>query len=118
MKQAKRERKNSRPVKTDDGYRNTYQVTRDMYKQGISINEIAEQRNMSPGTIASHLSQFVETGELNIEDFVPAYKVELLRKLIEMHGYMSLKPIKDNAGEDVTYEDIRFVVASVKAGNS
>jgi hypothetical protein len=31
---------------------------------------------------------------------------------------MSLKPIKDNAGEDVTYEDIRFVVASVKAGNS
>lgn len=62
LKQPKRERKVSRPVKEDSSYRNTYQVTRDMHLQGISIQEIAEQRKMSPVTIACHLAQFIETG--------------------------------------------------------
>ena len=115
QKQPKRERKTTRAVKTDDGYRNTYQVTRDMHRQGIPIDEIAEQRKMSPGTIASHLAQFVETGELQVEDFVSHTKIDLLRRLIDAHGYMSLRAIKDNAGDDVSYEDIRFVISSVKS---
>jgi ATP-dependent DNA helicase RecQ len=117
QKQQKRERKSQRPVKTDDGYKNTYQVTRDMYKQGISIDDIAEQRKMSPQTIANHLAQFVETGELPVEDFVDHRKIDQLRSLIDKHGYMSLKTIKENAGEDITYNDIRFVVSSILSGN-
>jgi ATP-dependent DNA helicase RecQ len=118
LKQAKRERKNHRPVKTDDGYRNTYQVSMDMHRQGLSLKEIAGQRQMSTGTIASHLAQFVETGELKVEDFVSRPKIDLLRGLIDKHGYMSLKTIKDNAGDDVSYEDIRFVVSSIQADNN
>ena len=89
LKQPKRERKVSRPVKEDSSYRNTYQVTRDMHLQGISIQEIAEQRKMSPVTIAGHLAQFIETGELRVEDFVSHSKIDKLRTLIDKHGYMS-----------------------------
>jgi ATP-dependent DNA helicase RecQ len=118
QKQQKRERKTTRPVKEDSSYRNTYQVTRDMYQQGISITDIAEQRKMSPVTIASHLAQFIETGELQVEDFVKPATIDIVRILINQHGYMSLKTIKDNAGEDITYDDIRFVVSSVKSENN
>jgi ATP-dependent DNA helicase RecQ len=117
MKQPKRERKNHRPVKTDDGYRNTYQVSLDMHRQGISIKDIAEQRQMSTTTIAGHLAQFVETGELKVEDFVSRPKIDLLRGLIDQHGYMSLRVIKENAGDEVSYEDIKFVVASIQEDN-
>lgn len=115
LKQVKRERKTTRPVKTNDGYRNTYQVSLDMHKQGNSLQEIAEQRKMSTQTIASHLSQFVETGELRVEEFVSPHKIDQLRNLIDKYGYMSLKTIKDNAGDDISYDDIRFVVSSIQA---
>ena len=119
LKQPKRERKSTRPVKTEDGnYKNTYQVTLDMHRQGSSIHEIAEQRKMSPQTIANHLAQFVETGDLSVEVFVPRHKIELLKNLIDKHGYMSLKTIKENAGDDVTYSDIRFVISSIAAINN
>jgi ATP-dependent DNA helicase RecQ len=115
LKQVKRERKTTRPVKTNDGYRNTYQVSLDMHKQGNSLQEIAEQRKMSTQTIASHLSQFIETGEIRVEEFVSPEKIDHLRNLIDKYGYMSLKTIKDNAGDDVSYDDIRFVVSSIQA---
>ena len=89
-----------------------------MHRQGSSIHEIAEQRKMSPQTIANHLAQFVETGDLSVEDFVPRHKIELLKNLIDKHGYMSLKTIKENAGDDVTYSDIRFVISSIAAINN
>jgi hypothetical protein len=31
---------------------------------------------------------------------------------------MSLKTIKDNAGDDITYNDIRFVVSSILADSN
>jgi len=116
LKQPKRERKTHRPVKTEDGsYKNTYQVTLEMHRQGISIEAIAERRQMSPNTIASHLAQFVESGELNVADFVPEEKITHLKKLVLKHGPLSLKTLKDNAGDDVTYNDIKFVVSSILA---
>ena len=119
LKQPKRERKSHRPVKTDDGtYRNTYQVTLDLHRKGISIADIAKHRDMSPDTIASHLAQFVETGELNAEDFVLKEKIDHLKAIIDKHGYHSLKTIKENASDDVTYADIRFVVSSILAVNN
>ncbi len=116
LKQAKREKKTKAPVKADTGrFNNTYQITLDMHRQGTSINEIAEQRKMSPQTIANHLAQFVEAGDLNVAEFVPRAKIERLKELIDKYGYMSLKTIKDNAGDDITYNDIKFVVSSILA---
>jgi ATP-dependent DNA helicase RecQ len=119
LKQAKREKKAKAPIKADTGrFNNTYQVTLDMHRQGTSINEIAEQRKMSLQTIANHLAQFVESGDLRVEDFVSRSKIENLKNLIDKYGYMSLKTIKDNAGDDITYNDIRFVVSSILADSN
>jgi ATP-dependent DNA helicase RecQ len=115
LKQPKRERKGSRPVKTADGdYKNTYQVTLDMHNSGVSIAEIARQRGMSTTTIAGHLAQFVETGELSARDFVAIEKIEQIKNIIDKRGFGSLKTIKENAGDDVTYDDIRFVVSEIR----
>ena len=119
LKQAKKEKKAKSSVKADSGkFNNTYQVTLDMHRQGSSIHEIAEQRKMSAQTIANHLAQFVESGDLNVADFVPRAKVERLKELIDKYGYMSLKTIKDNAGDDITYNDIKFVVSSIMADSN
>jgi ATP-dependent DNA helicase RecQ len=117
QKQPKRERKVNAPTKAPNkSQRGTSHVTLEMHRQGIPMDEIAEQRKLSPQTIANHLAQFVETGELRVEDFVSRRKIDHLKPLIEKHGYMSLKTIKDNAGDEITYNDIRFVVSSIMSG--
>lgn len=117
-KQPKRERKGRRPIKTEDGeYKNTYQITLDLHRQGYSIPLIAEQRGMSPQTIASHLAQFVETGDLVATEFVSRPKIELIRNLIDKHGTVSMKIIKENAPEEITYNDIRFVIGEIRANS-
>jgi ATP-dependent DNA helicase RecQ len=116
LKEPKRERKSAKAIKSASGqYKNTYQTTLDMHRQGLTINEIAEQRQMSPQTVATHLASFVASGEVNAEAFVPREKIEQIRNLIDKYGYMSLKTIKENAGSDITYNDIKFVVSEIKS---
>jgi ATP-dependent DNA helicase RecQ len=119
LKQPKREKKSHKPIRTATGeYKNTYQITLDMHRQGLSLKEIAEQRTMSVSTVAGHLAQFVEQGDLKAEEFVPREKLNTVRNLIDKHGYLSLKSIKDEAGDGVTYDDIRFVVSEIKGAGS
>ena len=115
LKHAKRERKTTRPVKTSSGYQDTTEVTLDLHRQGFSMSEIAEQRKVTPQTVANHLAKFVENGQLKVEDFVSRSKIDQLRNLIDKHGYLSLRTIKENANDDVSYNDIRFVVSSILA---
>mgnify|MGYP001267549318 FL=1 len=41
-----------------------------LYEEGKNIEEIAELRDLKVGTIATHLSRYLETGEVKVEDFV------------------------------------------------
>jgi len=86
-----------------------------MHRQGSSISEIAVNRGMSPQTIANHLAQFVETGDLSVEDFVSKQKISQIKSLIDKYGYSSLKDIKENAPDDITYNDIRFVISEIRS---
>lgn len=116
-KPQKRERKASKPVsQSDGGKRRTSDVTYELYRQGLSLQEIAVQRALSLTTIETHLAQHIESGELRVEELVPAHKIDLLLPLIEQHGYLSLRNIKEAAGEDISYGDIRMVVSAVMAG--
>ncbi|MFV0392285.1 MAG: helix-turn-helix domain-containing protein [Paludibacteraceae bacterium] len=62
-------------------------ISLEQYHAGRTITEIAGERNLTHGTIAGHLNQFVEKGELNITDFVSAEKLEKARSLVENSDY-------------------------------
>ena len=61
----------------------TYRISYDLYKSGKTIEEIAIERNFSTGTIASHLSRYINSGQLNINDFVSEEKRLKALKLLE-----------------------------------
>ncbi|MDR0726417.1 MAG: helix-turn-helix domain-containing protein [Prevotellaceae bacterium] len=66
------------PPKTD-----SKKITFDMYKQGLTIDEIAQQRNYATSTIKVHLAHYVKLKELPLSDFVTSTQqtqiVELLK---------------------------------------
>lgn len=113
LKQLKREKK----VKSPDRPSETQRITYQMYKEGKTIAEIAEERNFSANTIESHLSFYISRGELNIDDFIEKHKQQAIKKAAETFGSNSLRILKDNLPEEITYGEIRMGLSALQKDN-
>jgi ATP-dependent DNA helicase RecQ len=89
----------------------TKRISYEMYREGRSINEIAAERQLAVTTIETHLSYYITTGELDINTFVKEDKQELIAEAVHKYGRLSLKLIKDNLPEEISYGEIRMMVA-------
>ena len=109
-KQAKAERRAEReknkPPKID-----TKEQTYLLYKEGKSINEIAAQRGFACSTIESHLAHYVAQGQLSLYEFVSEEKARLIREILR-HTH-ELGTAKAILGDDITYGEIRMVMAAI-----
>lgn len=112
LKQPKRERRTtaSRERETD-----TKKITLDLFKSGMSVEAIAEQRVLSPNTIESHLSYYVSKSQLDVHDLVPADKIELIQAAIQRLGKNGLKQLKESLPEEISYGEIKLVIAANEA---
>lgn len=93
-------------------------ISYNFYKEGLSVEEIAEKRGLVPGTIANHLTDYVRNGQLDIHDFVSSEKVKNILKVMEKAPDNQLGTIKSFLGEEYSYSDVRFVLAMKEAENS
>lgn len=82
-----------------------------MYMEGKSIDEIAAERELVPGTVAHHLTHYIRSGEINVYDLVNSRHVEKISQYYQENKESSLKAAKLSLGDDVSYEDIKMVLA-------
>lgn len=92
----------------------TNTISYNFFKEGKSIAEIAKERNMTIGTIDGHLSPFIANGKIKINEIVSPEKQLLINEAVKIHGSESLKVIKENLSEDISYGEIRMVLAAAK----
>lgn len=111
LKQPKRERKTkqSRERETD-----TKKISLDLYQNGMSVADIAEQRVLSVSTIETHLSYYISSGKLDIDNLVPPDKQELIHTALKKYGKSSLRLLKENLPEEIGYGDIKFTIAATE----
>lgn len=90
-------------------------VSYEMFSNGMSIEDIVNERGLTRITIEGHLIDCFEKGmDLNLEKYVHTeYRDEIL-KAIEEIGTEKLKPIKEALPEEVSYFDIKYYVAVAK----
>ncbi|MEB0263457.1 MULTISPECIES: DNA helicase RecQ [unclassified Mucilaginibacter] len=108
QKSAKRERK---PKIKKGKLSDTFQFTYNLYKEGKSVTEISHERGLSPTTIEGHLSRFIQTGELDVFEFVNENKIPAIKDAVESYGSAMLSPIKEVLGDAYTYGEIKAVIA-------
>jgi ATP-dependent DNA helicase RecQ len=89
----------------------TWDVSLKLFKDGNSIAEISSLRSLADQTIRNHLSRFLKTGEVKLEDLMDVNKLEPIREAIRYHGMLSLKVLKEYLGDDYEYSDIKAVIA-------
>ncbi|HLY68326.1 MAG TPA: helix-turn-helix domain-containing protein [Puia sp.] len=87
-----------------------------LFKQGLSLAEIATMRSLTSPTIENHLASFIPTGEIKIEEIVPEKKIEIISKIIDQHPAASPSYIKEKLGIDYSYTAIKAVMVWKGAG--
>ena len=88
------------------------ELTMRLFRQGMSIDEIAVERSLSANTIFGHLLKYVQSGELKIDQLVSPERKQAIRKVVRRVGTEEgIKAIKSLCPPDVTYDEIRLVLA-------
>jgi ATP-dependent DNA helicase RecQ len=105
--QAKQAVKPKRVEKVSDSRQETLQL----FKEGRNQTEIAMARNLTISTVESHLAGCIANGQLAVEQLVPAKKVKTISQALEEAGAGGLRQVKDHLGDNVTYGEIKAVIA-------
>ncbi|MEG5017562.1 MULTISPECIES: DNA helicase RecQ [unclassified Microcoleus] len=86
--------------------------TWELYRQGLTVQGIANARGMSPNTISGHLIELMEMGrEVDINLLVESERQQAIVYAIEVMGDEKLRAIYDFLEERYTFEEIKFVRA-------
>lgn len=82
-----------------------------LFRAGKSAAQIATERQLSVQTIERHLSFFVSTGDIHIEELVSRDKFLLIEPMIKDYDGKHITPIKEKLGADIEFAEIRHVIA-------
>ncbi len=97
----------------------TVAITYALYKNGLSIDEIAHRRGLSPNTIFTHISDLFAKKRIPSSDlskFISPDRSEIISNaFIRIGSIEALSPVKSLLGDDFSYEEIRLVRASMMA---
>ncbi len=78
--------------------------TLSLHQKGITIQEIAEKRELAITTVENHLLQCAQQGlEVDFLRLIPNEYIPLLEKAVKEAGRERLKPIKERLPEEVSY---------------
>ena len=91
----------------------TYKLTQAMCRDGKSLTEIAQERNLALSTIESHVVKLIGEGELSVYDFIDEQMViEIVAKLATSE---SINEVYDALDGTISYAQLRFVQAHYQA---
>ena len=97
----------------------TVKLTYEMYKQGMSIEAIAEARDIKAPTVFSHLSKLYSEGkDIDMCQFVTKAEVSLVKKAKkELNSPEGLKPYFEYFKEELEYSKIRLALTILEKEN-
>jgi uncharacterized protein YpbB len=89
----------------------TWEISLQLYQDGMKPDLIAKARSLTLGTVIGHLTRYVESGEVSFDDLVPADHQQAIRRVITKIGVTEgSTAIKNLCPPDITYDEIRLVM--------
>lgn len=86
-------------------------VTYNMFKEGMSLKEIAAARELKEVTLQGHIIKCATEGlEVDWSAFIPSGQEELILNVVKEIGALKLKPIKDALPPEIDYMAIKAVI--------
>ena len=93
----------------------TTAVTLRLYNQGMSPQQIANERKISINTVFTHLTELASEGKVDANGIIAPDRREVIEKIVRMVGTDNgLTPIKSLCPPDMGWEELKFVIASMR----
>jgi ATP-dependent DNA helicase RecQ len=92
--------------------------TLELFNKGMSLEKIAEARELAINTIVGHLCFLIEKGlGVNIDKLVSSVKQKKILDAVKIVGAEKLTPIKEKLGDDFSWDEIKLTLAKMKRGS-
>jgi len=89
----------------------TRQASLDLFKKGLSPAQIAETRGLTRSTIETHMASLVHEKEIRIDELLSWDLQNSIEQAVSAAQGKSLKEIKEMLGHEVSYGQIKIVLA-------
>ncbi|MFH1122020.1 MAG: DNA helicase RecQ [Bacteroidota bacterium] len=116
LKMHKSKTKSKKPKTTKPTRPVTGSLSLQLFRQGKTAEQVADERQLSIQTIYNHLHGFLPTGDIKLEELMDVSKAPAIRAAIKLHGTVSLRTLKDELGEGFEYHEIRAVIEADRKG--
>lgn len=91
-----------------DSFKKSFEI----FKQGMSVADIAKERSLVESTVYSHLTRFIKTGEIQPEELIGKEKFSEIMDFLESHSFSgSVSPLYAEAEGKYSYEELRVGLA-------
>ena len=92
----------------------TWDITRQLYDQGLKPEEIARKRDLTLSTVMGHLARFVISGDIPLSELVPEDHQEAILRAIRLKAPDEGRgAIKNLCPPEITYEEITLFQATM-----
>jgi ATP-dependent DNA helicase RecQ len=85
-----------------------------MFKAGKSIDEIAVERSLAKSTIETHMLLSIKEGMLDVYEFVPRKKYDVIMEALLGKSFDSLAELKYLLNDEYSYNEIRAVMNHIR----
>ncbi|WP_432403249.1 DNA helicase RecQ [Wukongibacter sp. M2B1] len=108
-------KENTKEQKTKEEKIASHIITFNMYKDGMSLREISQERDIKQITIDKHIIRCAEEGlDVDLDKFIPSEYESLIIETIERIGAGKLRPIKDELPDEIDYLAIQAVICKYR----
>ncbi|MBP7407460.1 MAG: AAA family ATPase [Flavobacteriales bacterium] len=102
------------PRRTKAEVGKTYDVTYDLHKEGLTLEEIAAKRSMAKSTIEGHFARGIAEGAMDIEGLMPEVERDAIADWMRENPKEGLNGAQGHFQRRFSYGQLRMVQAWVK----
>ncbi len=99
------------PKKKKEPKVDTKKLSFDLFEKGLTLQEIAEKRELVLSTIEGHMAHFVASGEISINRLMAPEKIRAIEQALTQKQGQLFGEIKQALGDEYSYGEIKLVQA-------
>lgn len=92
----------------------TVRATYNLYKDDLTVDEIAKKRKLTVNTVYNHFCQLIEMGAVSISEILNNSKIKDIAIVIKKVGADKLSVIKSQCKPSISYNDIKLMLSHLK----
>ena len=104
----------AKKAKSTEPKKATIEITLDLWKENLSIHEIAAKRKLTPSSVFVHFTKLIQLEVLQIEDLLPEDKIAALENAFKDYNNEGLGLLKEKHGDEFSWDELRLYKASMK----